>query len=109
MDVLLHACIWTMQMPVGSPGTGVTDGSEPPCEWWELNPHPLQEQLVLLTADSSPDPSNININEHYWLLFPMSNFCPLIAILTDKHIWFSPGFSWLLCRAIPAPRTIRLT
>lgn len=33
-----------MQIPVGSPGTGVTDDCEPPCEWWELNPHLLQEQ-----------------------------------------------------------------
>ena len=31
------------------PGTRVTDSYEPPCGCWELNPGPLQEQ-VLLTA-----------------------------------------------------------
>ena len=41
---------------VGSPGTGITDGCEPPCGCWESNPGPLEEQPVLLpTADlSSP-------------------------------------------------------
>lgn len=29
------------------PGPGVTDSCEPLCKWWELNPRPLQEQLVL--------------------------------------------------------------
>jgi E3 ubiquitin-protein ligase NEDD4 len=31
----------------------ITDGCEPPCRCWELNSGPLEEQLVLLTADTS--------------------------------------------------------
>lgn len=38
---------------VRSLGTGVTDDCEPPHWCWELNPGPLQEQQVLLTAESS--------------------------------------------------------
>jgi hypothetical protein len=39
---------------VRSPGTGVTDGCEPPlCGCWELKPGPLQEQPVLLSHLSS--------------------------------------------------------
>jgi hypothetical protein len=34
----------------------ITDGYEPPCGCWELNSGLLQEQLVLLTAEPSPQP-----------------------------------------------------
>jgi hypothetical protein len=33
-----------------SPGTGVTEGCELPCGYWELNSGPLEEQPVLLTT-----------------------------------------------------------
>lgn len=36
---------------VGSSGTGVTGAYEPPCEYWELNLVPLQEQPLF----SSPE------------------------------------------------------
>ena len=29
----------------------ITDGCEPPCGCWQLNSGPLEEQLVLLTAE----------------------------------------------------------
>jgi hypothetical protein len=29
---------------IGSPGARVTDGFEPPCGGWKLNPGPLEEQ-----------------------------------------------------------------
>ena len=32
------------------------DDSEPPCGCWELNPGPLEEQPVLLTAEPSLQP-----------------------------------------------------
>lgn len=38
---------------VGVPGTGVTDGFEPPCELWEVSPGHLEERLVLLAAEPS--------------------------------------------------------
>lgn len=31
----------------------IIDGHEPPCGWWELNPGPLEEQSILLTAELS--------------------------------------------------------
>ena len=40
------------------PETGVTDGCELLCRYWELNPGPLQEQ-VLLTAESSLLPLHV--------------------------------------------------
>ena len=45
-------CAWCLQRPEEGtefPGTGVTDGWEPLCEFWELNPGPLKEQPVLLS------------------------------------------------------------
>jgi hypothetical protein len=38
---------------IASPGTGVTDSCELPCECWELNLGPLEEQAVLLTIEPS--------------------------------------------------------
>lgn len=45
---------WCLQKPeggIGSPGTSNTGGCQLPCECWEPNPRPLQEQHLLLTAD----------------------------------------------------------
>lgn len=45
---------WYLQRPeegIGSHGISNTDGCERPCEYWEPNPGPLQEQHLLLTAD----------------------------------------------------------
>ena len=36
----------------------ITDGCEPPCGCWELNSGPLEEQLMLLTAEPSLQPVN---------------------------------------------------
>lgn len=36
-----------------SPGTQVIDSCEVTCGFWELNPGPLQEQLMILTTESS--------------------------------------------------------
>lgn len=38
------------------PRTGVADGSEPLCIYWESNPGPLEEQPAHLTADPSLHP-----------------------------------------------------
>jgi hypothetical protein len=35
-------------------GPGVTYSCKPLCECWELNPDPLEEQSVLLTAEPPP-------------------------------------------------------
>ena len=60
--VCLHACLCTMYAPgahrvqkegVRSPGTGITDGCEPPHGCWKLNLGPLEEQPVFLTSEPS--------------------------------------------------------
>ena len=58
-------CVQYPQRPVegiGSPGTGVIDGCEPLCGFWELNPDPLQEQLVPLTTEPSLQPQYVPSN-----------------------------------------------
>ena len=49
-----HVCMYTVyawypQRPeedIGSPGTGVTDGCEPPCGSWKLNLGPLDSTAI---------------------------------------------------------------
>jgi hypothetical protein len=47
-----HQCQWKPYESFRSPGTGVTGGCELPCECWEMNPGPLEEQPVLLVIES---------------------------------------------------------
>jgi hypothetical protein len=35
----------------GCPGTGVTDGCQPPCGWWELNLDTMEKLSVFLAAE----------------------------------------------------------
>jgi hypothetical protein len=49
----LHICLCD---GARSPGTGVTDRCELLCGCWELNPGPLEGQLVCLTAGPSLQP-----------------------------------------------------
>jgi hypothetical protein len=46
-------CLQTHQKRASDP---ITDGCEPPCGCWELNPGPLEEQSVLLTTEPSRQP-----------------------------------------------------
>jgi hypothetical protein len=63
MSVLLHGFLsptlvsGACKDQVRRTGTGVVNGCEPVCGCWELNPGPLQEQPVLLTAEPSFPPS----------------------------------------------------
>ena len=47
------SCLQTHQKRSSNP---VKDGCESPCDCWELNSVPLEEQLVLLTAELSLQP-----------------------------------------------------
>jgi len=49
----VHRCFLRHQRRTSDP---ITDGCEPPCGFWELNSGPLEEQSVLLTAESSLQP-----------------------------------------------------
>ena len=46
-----------------SPGTGSSDSCELPCGCWELNPGPLEEQSVLLTAEPFLQPPHVALNK----------------------------------------------
>jgi hypothetical protein len=50
----MHEYCWRMpEEDTRFLGTGITDGSEPPCRCWELNLGPLEEQPLLLTIEPS--------------------------------------------------------
>lgn len=48
---LLH--LWRPEKDTSFLGTGIRNGCEPTCGSWKLNPDPLDEQPVFLTAQSS--------------------------------------------------------
>jgi hypothetical protein len=45
--VCVCVCAWCL-LRSDPPDMELTDNCEPTCGWWELNPHPLQEQQVLI-------------------------------------------------------------
>ncbi|KAL6083004.1 hypothetical protein STEG23_028004, partial [Scotinomys teguina] len=55
----LSACTSVCQKRASDP---ITDGCELPCESWDLNPGPLEEQSVLLTAEPSLQPQEPKVN-----------------------------------------------
>lgn len=61
-SVCLHVCttcVPCLQRPEGvvsSPGAGVIDNHETPCQYREPTPRPLQEQPVLLTMETTLQP-----------------------------------------------------
>jgi len=58
---LFILCIWVhccwLQTDQKRASDSITDGCEPSCGCWELNSGPLEEQSVLLTAESHLQPS----------------------------------------------------
>jgi hypothetical protein len=50
MSTLCCHCLLTHQKRVSG---SIIDSCKPPCGCWELNSGPLEEQLVLLTAEPS--------------------------------------------------------
>jgi hypothetical protein len=72
---VLPACLCIRHMPtahrgqkksVRFPGTGVPDSHNPPCGCWEMNPGPLEEQPVFLTAELSFQPHGL-LKVNSWL------------------------------------------
>ena len=61
---------------VGSPGTGVIDSCELPCECWELNPGTLEKQPVLSTAEHR--------SQHHLSIFKMT--ISLMTFLKWQHV-----------------------
>lgn len=82
-----HMCAWCQESEcIKSPGTGVIDGCEPPCECWKLNLGLLQEQEMLQTLShlssvplpifvskvllNTPTSTHIHINTQLWTTSP---------------------------------------
>lgn len=62
------------------------DGCKPPCDCWDLNSRPPEEQLVLLTAEQSLQPDSASFSEIYMLeAFPQAVYLkkPLFSWGTD--------------------------
>lgn len=53
---------------IRSPKTGVMDGCELPCGFWELNPGPLQDQLVLLLLSHLPESIQLSCIQHIYII-----------------------------------------
>lgn len=66
--------------------TGVTDSCELPCECWELNLDPLEEQPVLLTTKPSLQPF------FFFLCQGLTNVALVGLKLTKVHLLLPPGF-----------------
>lgn len=64
---ILPGAFWKPEGPL-MPRTGVRDGCELPCEYWEPHPGPLEGQPVLLPAKPSLQPS-------IFLKYAIGNFC----------------------------------
>ena len=84
------------------PGTGVTDSCELPCGCWELNPGPLEEQPVLLTAEPSPQLLHssfwesfsffsLNLESLFWLVSPWDPLSPRLCLLLQVWAFASCG------------------
>ncbi|XP_060240758.1 E3 ubiquitin-protein ligase NEDD4 isoform X1 [Meriones unguiculatus] len=59
-DEVWEFCLDKQEDGVGSPGSEVTDGCEPPCGCWELNPGSLEEEHVLFTTEPCLQSHNDN-------------------------------------------------
>lgn len=64
---ILPGAFWEPEGPL-MPRTGVRDGCELPCEYWEPHPGPLEGQPVLLPAKPSLQPS-------IFLKYAIGKFC----------------------------------
>lgn len=83
-----HSCLVPMDAEegIGPPGTGGKDSCELPCEYQELNQDPLQEQPVLLAADTSGyAPRNATAGSHGNSGFKLSrNQIPCFSFVSMK-------------------------
>ncbi|XP_013201846.1 E3 ubiquitin-protein ligase NEDD4 isoform X1 [Microtus ochrogaster] len=59
-DEVWEFCLDKTEDGVGSPGSEATDGCEPPCGCWELNPGSLEEDHLLLSDEPYLQPHNDN-------------------------------------------------
>jgi hypothetical protein len=58
----------------------ITDGCEPPCGCWDLNSGPSEEQSVLLTAESSPQPFSSHASP-----LEMCNRCITLTLIWEGN------------------------
>jgi hypothetical protein len=75
---LLGMYVCTFAQGVWSLGTGVTDSFKLPCGCWDPNSGTLEEQPVLLTAETSLfQPSKTVLSSQVEVLYPLNNNTPM--------------------------------
>lgn len=96
----MHAwCPWRLAEGVRFLGTEVTDNCEVGCMFWEANSGPLEEQPLLLAAESSSSPSRLSLASQlvpcHFLSAPccLCYFVPIISARTP--LWNSLASSAL--------------
>lgn len=78
-----HACsTYRGQKVLHFLGTGLTGGDEPLCGCWELNPHLLEEQFVLLTTEPSLYPQ-VQLLMTFW-----SDFMVVVVRLNTTFVLY---------------------
>lgn len=83
----MHAW-WRPEERGGFPVTGVTDGCEPLCGSWELNPGSVEEQPVVLTAEPSTAPSrSVYLRSGFHCIIPVGRE---LEILLPQHLECMP-------------------
>ena len=100
---LFNLCIWVhcscLQINQKRASDHIADGCEPPCDCWELNSGPLEEQLLLLTTKLSLQPSKCHF--HCTLFLDLQGICQ--PIITESQVlcqflWFyDQDLAWHVC------------
>ena len=62
----------------------IADGGEPPCDCWELNSGPLEEQSVLLTSEPSLQPPCVSFD----LILTLFLKCNNPSVILKSRIYF---------------------
>ena len=99
---ILPACM-SLCKGIRSPGTGVTDTCVLLCGYWELNPGPLEDQPVLLTAEPSLQPL---FTHFHTFLNPLSLISAACCLTTDRSCWLDDVSRWPQLRVFESTKAI---
>lgn len=91
-------CMQQLEQGMRLPKIGVTGTCVPLYGWWELNPGHLEEQLVLLTAETSPQ-SHDHVSRHCLLYLSMKEKNDMKGsrlIINLGHSWPESRAKWLM-------------
>jgi hypothetical protein len=87
---IYKSCLQTHQKRASD---SITDGCEPPCGCWDLNSGSLEEQSMLLAAESSLQP----IRSFFFFVFGFG-FCFLVFLVFQDRVFF-----FFMCVCVCSP------